>query len=274
MKTTYESLPMSASPVRIQKFHHHHSHYHIHWHEEIEILYFTKGNAVISCDLKELDINEKDIVFVNGNQLHSGDIRNHISDYYCIHINTEFFHNLIGSEYVIFKNIISDADCSALLDKIIDEAKFEDFGNIVSLKKDLYEFFSLLTDRHVLFVLGEEDYKKHFKRLDTFNSIVEYIDKHYGEDMSVSSLANLFFISPSYFAHMFKKKSGKSVIEYINEVRIGHAKSFLEKEDTSIGDIALKVGFGDINYFSRKFKSITGMTPTEYKNRFSDNFRS
>ena len=64
---------------------------------------------------------------------------------------------------------------------------------------------------------------------------------------------------------MFKKKSGKSVIEYINEVRINRAKSFLEKEDTSIGSIALLVGFGDINYFSRKFKALVGMTPTEYK---------
>lgn len=274
MKTAYESLPMSASPVRIQKFCNHHSHYHIHWHEEIEILYFTKGKAVISCDLKELNVKEKDIVFVNGNELHSGAMSNHISDYYCIQINTSFFHNLIGCEYVIFKNVIADDECSALLDRIISEADLKDFNNIVALKKDLYEFFTLLTERHVDSVLGEQTYKNHFKRLDTFNSIVEYIDKHYGEDMSISYLANRFFISPSYLAHLFKKKSGKSIIEYINEVRISHAKSFLEKEDLSIGDIATRVGFGDINYFSRKFKAITGMTPTEYKKKIANDFRS
>ena len=138
MKTAYESLPMSASPVRIQKFHQHVSHNHIHWHEEIEILYFTKGKAVISCNLKNIDVKENDIVFVNGNELHSGSISNTISDYYCIHVKTDFFHNLIGNEYVIFENVISDPECASLLDKIISANGHGDFYNTVSLKKDLY----------------------------------------------------------------------------------------------------------------------------------------
>ena len=57
----------------------------------------------------------------------------------------------------------------------------------------------------------------------------------------------------------------KILFEYVNELRIQKAKLFLEKEDTAISAIALQVGFSDINYFSRKFKAITGKTPTEYK---------
>lgn len=264
MKTVYESLPMSESPLRIQRFQNHITH-HIHWHEEIEILYFTKGSAVISCDLKELSVKENDIVFINGKELHSGTLRGYGSAYFCIHVNTDFFHNLIGSEYVIFKNLITDDECSALLERIVSRQSSESFKDTVVQKRELYELFALLSDRHVSSVLNEEDYKNKFKKLDTFNSIVEYINKHYSEDLNVTSLANQFFISPSYFAHLFKKKSGKSVIEYINEIRIAHARSFLEMEDTPIGSIALLVGFSDMNYFSRKFKALVGMTPTEYK---------
>ena len=265
MKIRYESLPMSASPIHVREFRDHVSRNHVHWHEEIEILYFTKGESSISCDLKELKVQKGDIVFVNGKELHSGTVRGYGSAYFCIHVNTDFFHNLIGNEYVIFKNLIHDEDCSALLERIIDMSLCKNFRETITLKNELYEFFSLITKRHVDSVLNEYDYKKQFKRLDTFNSIVEYINKNYNEDLNVTSIANQFFISPSYFAHLFKKKSGKSVIEYINEVRINRAKSFLEKEDTSIGSIALLVGFGDINYFSRKFKALVGMTPTEYK---------
>ena len=265
MKTRYESLPMSASPIRVREFRDHVSRNHVHWHEEIEILYFTRGESSVFCDLKELKVRKGDIVLANGKELHSGTIRGYGSSYYCIHVKTNFFHNLIGNEYVIFENLIRDEECSALLERIINNRSGESFKDTVLLKKELYEFFSLITERHVSSVLNEEDYKNQFKRLDTFNSIVEYINDHYSEDLNVTALANRFFISPSYFAHLFKKKSGKSVIEYINEVRITHAKSFLEKDDTSIGSIALLVGFGDINYFSRKFKELVGMTPTEYK---------
>ena len=85
------------------------------------------------------------------------------------------------------------------------------------------------------------------------------------ENLSVADIAAHFNMSPSYLAHFFKEYGQKSVIEYVNETRILHAKNFLEKEEIPISEIALRVGFSDINYFSRKFKAITGTTPTEYK---------
>ena len=108
-------------------------------------------------------------------------------------------------------------------------------------------------------------YLKELKRQNTTNEIIEYINDNYTEDLTVSMLADHFFMSESYFAHIFKKSTGKSVIEYVNELRISHACAFLELEESSISDIAVRVGFNDINYFSRKFKSIMGITPTEYK---------
>ena len=268
MKSKYESLPMSASPLRLRRFENHCSSNRVHWHEEIEILYFIKGESSISCNLNELKVKKGDVVFINGKELHSGTIRGYGSAYFCVQINTDFFNNLVGNEYVTFKNLIRDSECTSLLERIIDKALCENFKETVTMKKELYELFSLLCERHVSSVLNENEYKKQFNRLDTFNSVVEYINKHYNEDLNVTSLADHFFISPSYFAHLFKKKSNKGVIEYINEVRISHARSFLEREDLQISDIALLVGFGDINYFSRKFKAITGMTPTEYKKSY------
>ena len=85
------------------------------------------------------------------------------------------------------------------------------------------------------------------------------------ENLSIADIAAHFNMSTSYLAHFFKEYGQKSVIEYVNETRILHAKNFLEKEEIPISEIALRVGFSDINYFSRKFKAITGTTPTEYK---------
>jgi AraC-like DNA-binding protein len=137
--------------------------------------------------------------------------------------------------------------------------------SILKYKKLAYSLFEILTTRHLKNVLDEEHYKKQFKRLDTFHHAINYIEQNYTENISVPELAARFNMSASYFAHFFKEYSQKSVIEYINETRITHAKNFLEKEDLPINDIALRVGFSDINYFSRKFKAVTGISPTEYK---------
>ncbi len=265
MRTTYESLPMFSYPIRVQKFIDHASVDHIHWHEEIEILYFSQGEGIISCNLQEHAVKEGDIVVINSKELHTGCIRGNDTVYYCIHVNTEFFHNLIGNEYAIFHNFIKNDECVDLMSKIIAETQKNSFKSLIAVKKMMYEFFLLIGNFYVTAILKNEEYKKQFNRLDTFNSIIEYIDRHYDEELNVPALAEQFFISPSYFAHLFKKRTNKGVIEYINEVRVNRARAILEKEDVSIGAIACRVGFNDINYFSRKFKAITGMTPTEYK---------
>ena len=262
----YEPLFLKNSPIYVRRFTGHNSCGRIHWHEALEILYFTQGKAITACNLQEYEVKKGTIVLVNGNELHTGIISQINSVFYCIQFDPNFFHNLIGNEYVIFENIIHDDDCTKLLDQLITiSTQKRSVKNIVESKKLTYEFIILLTERYTKNILGEEDYKKQFKKLDTFHLIVDYLDKHYTEDLSVTNVASYFNMSTSYFAHFFKEYAQKSVIEYINETRIMHAKNFLEKEEIPISEIALQVGFSDINYFSRKFKAITGITPTEYK---------
>ena len=262
----YEQLFLKKDPIYIRRFERHSSCGRIHWHEAIELLYFTQGKAVTACNLEEYKVKKGTIFLINGNELHTGIVSEQDSVFYCIQFEPNFFHNLIGDQYVLFQNIIQDEDCTKLLDRLIAlRLEKATTRSIIESKKLAYEFFILLTERYTKNILGEEDYKKQFKKLDTFHHIIDYLDKNYMEDLSVTDIATHFNMSTSYFAHFFKEYGQKSVIEYVNETRIMHAKNFLEKEEIPISEIALRVGFSDINYFSRKFKAITGITPTEYK---------
>ena len=264
----YEPLFLKENPVSVRRFIHHNSMGRIHWHEALELLYFTQGKAITACNLEEYKVKAGTIVLINGNELHTGIISQYDSAFYCIQFDPHFFHNLIGNQYVLFQNIIRDDDCTKLLDKLVELSKeTNDVKRIVESKKVAYDFIILLTERYATQVLGEDDYRKQFKKLDTFHNIIDYLDRHYMEDLSIAHLAAHFNMSPSYFAHFFKEYAQKSVIEYINETRILRAKNFLEREELPISEIALRVGFSDINYFSRKFKAIAGITPTEYKKR-------
>ena len=268
--TTYESLPKTSSPATVKKFVNHNSEGRVHFHEEIEILYFTEGMGRVICNMKEFKVGAGDIVFSNGNELHAGCFDERGSVYYCIQLKTDFFNNFIGGEYVSYENLIKSEYARELLDKVISEDKKGGYKSAIEINKTLYELFSYLSVNFAHSVLSAQEYKKRFKRLDTFNSVIEYIDAHYYENISVDFIASRFYISTSYFSHLFKKRAKKSLVEYLNETRIRHAKAILENETLSVGEIALKVGFSDINYFSRIFKREVGMTPTEFRRAFKN----
>lgn len=265
--TIYEILPKTHSPIMIKKFVNHNSGRCLHFHDEMEILYFTHGNGRVVCNMREYEVTAGDIIFVNGNELHSGDFCEKGSTYYCIHIRTDFFHNLIGKEYVSFENLIRNSFARSLLDKVILNEANRGFKSLIETRKTLYEFFSCISEKFAHSVLSEAEYKKKFKKLDTFNLVIRYIGEHYYENISIDFLASKFYVSASYFSHIFKNFAQKSLVEYLNEVRISHAKVLLERENMSIGEISAKVGYSDINYFSRRFKKEVGITATEYRKR-------
>ncbi len=97
------------------------------------------------------------------------------------------------------------------------------------------------------------------------NHIKQYIGEHYAEDVSLNSLADMFYIHPVYLSRLFKERTGINFIDYITDVRISKAKEFLQKPSYRICDVSQMVGYESPRYFSKLFKSISGMTPKEYR---------
>ncbi|MEK5040049.1 helix-turn-helix domain-containing protein [Sporosarcina sp. FSL K6-3457] len=94
--------------------------------------------------------------------------------------------------------------------------------------------------------------------------IREFIDQNYSEPLSIRQLAEMADISPKYFGDLFKKTFGQNVMNYLTDLRINQAKRYLAQTDILFRDIALKVGYSDEYYFSRKFKKEVGMSPSEF----------
>lgn len=91
---------------------------------------------------------------------------------------------------------------------------------------------------------------------------------HLKEPLTLVGLADLCHISPNYLFSLFRKETGQSLIDYINERRIRTASERLIYADEPISSIAPQVGILDVNYFTQLFKKIMGVTPAEYqKNR-------
>lgn len=99
--------------------------------------------------------------------------------------------------------------------------------------------------------------------------ILDYINEHYAEPLTLEKISAEFYISKSNLSHAFKKEVGLSPMQYMMQRRIGEAQSLLVETSTAIQDIEYKLGFSDSAHFSKMFKKYVGVTPNEYRKYFA-----
>ena len=97
------------------------------------------------------------------------------------------------------------------------------------------------------------------------NDIVEYIDKHISEELSVTNICQRFHLSVNHLYNLFHENLDKTVNDYITERRIILAKRMLTTSDKTVYEIAEKVGIANYPYFCKLFKKKTGVTPSQFR---------
>jgi two-component system response regulator YesN len=97
------------------------------------------------------------------------------------------------------------------------------------------------------------------------NTICDYIDQNYQENITRTSLAKIVYLSPDYIARYFKKETGISLVNYIIKKRVDIAKELLNNTDLPVHIISDKVGYGNYSYFTKLFKKETNYTPVDYR---------
>ncbi len=100
---------------------------------------------------------------------------------------------------------------------------------------------------------------------EMITSVCNYIKENYYKDLSLKSVADKFFVNPTYLSKRFKEKKKISFSKFVETVRIEKAKELLEMTDINITDIAQKVGYEDPNYFTRVFKKVEKKPPSYFR---------
>ena len=95
---------------------------------------------------------------------------------------------------------------------------------------------------------------------------MDYIGAHYGEQtISVSTIAQHLGLSESHLSHLFRKETDYTIMNYLTRYRIHKAMELLRDCRTKVYEVAERVGYRDIAYFSATFKKVTGMSPSEFQ---------
>lgn len=108
------------------------------------------------------------------------------------------------------------------------------------------------------------------KYINRIASLLKYLDTHYSDEITVNTACEFVQLDYHYFSRLFKQETGKNFIEYLNMKRILAAQNMLSTTDLAVQFIAESVGIPNATYFNRLFKKHTGIRPTEYRKKFSN----
>lgn len=250
-------------------------------HDFWEMAYIDSGDVGVVADGTGYTLRQGEAIFHKPNEYHN------------IWANGKYAHVLILSfssksrMMSFFKNKILtlDEEDKRLLRKIIDEAKlaFAEPLDIVdlpgmTLRRDAPPGASQLTRIYMEALLiglaRKNSAVQNAERLSTraadenedkiVRVIREYLEAHLTEAVTLDDICARLCFSKTYIKALFKRKTGTSIIQYFIMLKIASAKRMISEGGLTFSEIAEKCGFSSVHYFSRLFKSHTGMTPSGY----------
>lgn len=244
-----------------------------HWHNSLEILLIKSGkmNIWINDHLTQLGKNQ--IIIINSKDIHSTK---------CLEPTNV---QLLQIPYALLKVSIPDIDdirfdpdiildCTQkletlktlyeLLTKMGDVYETKDTGYALRFSSIIYELLYILVRDCRVDVSSTRKHKNSIthKRLIT---IMDYVNIHYSEPISLNEAANLISLNPEYFCRFFKKNMGTTFLDYVNEIRLSHVFQDIQNTDKTITGILAIHGFTNYKLFLKMFHEKYGCTPIQIR---------
>jgi AraC-like DNA-binding protein len=246
-----------------------HMYEYTHWHSNIEICRVAEGECDFIIRGKSYHAQCGDIMVIGSGEIHTynkiyGDCKIDICTFspsmlYGVHTSSESVCTHISKKqlslYALEEKI---AECFS---DMYDEYHKKDNGAKILLKASLLRLYGLLI-RH--FAISE---KKQNTRANKalLQKILEYIQEHYTERISLKTVAEEFSYSPVYISSLFKSCTGLNFKYYLDNIRIIEAVELLATSDMTVTEISRACGFENIRTFNNVFRKITNETPTVIK---------
>lgn len=249
----------------------------LHHHDFYEIYYLIAGDVTYTIDSRICRVMPGDILIIAPKELHQVYIRSELSAYerYVLWVDPQFIEKLSSSRSDLLRCLdpknphavrqlrLQSADQKqtlTLLEALFSEFHLEGYGS------DL-QCHSILTQLlvHVNRLAAQEgDYYEAFSSASLFISqIIDYINHHYSENLSLDTLAEQFYVSKYHLSHEFNRQVGTSIYRYIQKKRLQVARQLLS-QGKKPNQISAECGFGDYAGFYRAFCTEYGQSPRHF----------
>lgn len=246
---------------------------HLHYHDYYELVVFEEGDIRYICEGCVYHPKYGDIVLIPPGKFHMSMINCESTRYkrHVFYLYPSAFHAIGHNILTSFLNQAANAELFALASLESSQALM---ALLQSLKKVFAQAQSPLEDALMhayviqVFYLLNKDKRPHKSEFSTLPENIlmlkHYVDDHYSQITSISQVAGHFFYSREYVSRLFRKYFDTTISEYIMKRRIAKAQELILQE-LPFTDIAYRIGMGSLSTFIRAFRSVTGMTPSEYR---------
>lgn len=120
------------------------------------------------------------------------------------------------------------------------------------------------------YLIKKEQIEHKYHSTPKLKPVLEYIDAHISDVITLDELAQLLSLTPQHFCRVFKESTGERPFQYILKRRIQVSKRYLVRSQHRVSDIGRSVGIENSSYFCYTFKRLEGMTPTEFRSMYAD----
>lgn len=286
MKIMHEHIDFPGrSAVKVKLQEKPHFTYPWHFHSEYELLYVLEGfgNSFVADNIEAFQSG--DLVLMGSNLPHfwkSDEAFHKLENkqkikYVVIQFPNEFFKEAISEypEFHLIKELLERSGKGIRFSKAFSEKVKKKIFKVVRAKG--FER-ALLTLQLLQYLAKTEKYKllagelyqveKHDFTSDRLTKVMHYLNTSYRNKIELKKVAEVAHFHPSAFCRYFKEKSGKSLSEFVNDMRISYACRLIIEGKMSVSQICYESGFNNLSNFNRIFKKHTGFTPTMYSQEF------
>lgn len=255
--------------------------YPIHFHPEFELNFISGGKGVrrVVGDSME-EIENLELVLVGPSLYHGWEQHNCSCEK--IHEVTIQFHEDLFDKNLLSRSIMrplkdmfnrsvhgilfSKNTIESVAPRLKKVSKLDGIDYFMELQSILYD---LSISRNQRLLSTSTIHLENFDNSEKLKLLYDYVQTNYANKITLAEVSELLNMSNVSFNRFIKRRTGKTFVEYLNDVRIGYATRWLVEKDYSVSEIAFICGFNSIANFNRVFRKSKGRTPTTYRQDFS-----
>ncbi|SFL45572.1 AraC-like ligand binding domain-containing protein [Gracilibacillus orientalis] len=249
-----------------------------HLHQDYEIFYLLEGEKVFLINGEKFVAIKDTIMLIDKNILHKTIVNDHKYQRIVLNFRDCF---LLEDDQILLSTLFkrgplmlsvkNPTTFQMILEKMLEEYHMDNTGGDRYLQLLLSQFL-IECKRLICSHTSMSEYSKATcNQHELIDGMITYINERFHQDITLSILADKFFLHEQSISKLFKQSIGCSFTEYMNAVRITEAKRLLTETNLKINQITKKVGYTNHVHFWRIFKKFTGMSPNNYREQEVEN---
>lgn len=254
----------------------------VNWHDDLELLTFLEGSATALCGNHRIQVSAGETLVINPNIIHTVDANENGTRYICLIISNAFCEANHIPRATFFQEFLRDEEIFSLMKKLHAEhpiiarkSNAQLTGNDTKPERIIMRNALVMQILARLFCTyrlpeGTKITDSHCPK--SIRNALEYAHANSTEDISLDRIAEVAGLSRYHFSREFRRVTQQSFVTYLNTLRCEKAMRFLAETEIPIKDICLQCGFSNGEYFSRVFTNAIGITPSEYRKRYSTTY--